>query len=338
MAVPPDRAHILRKGIEPGKSLAIEVGPLDRPVLGKPKFNVRYVDFADTQTLKTKYADDPGVGHVAEVDLIWDGHEPLTKVVDGGLFDAVVAAHVIEHVPDPVGWLAKFAQILRPGGLINLAIPDKRVTFDVNRRLTDIGDLVDAFVRQAAQPTFGQIYDFHTRSVVPADAMMLWSGQVEYSQTARSTEFAREVLTDCRNMRPDSPYVDVHCNVFTPSSFVDLIAKLSELELIDFTIAELVPTKPNTIEFYVRLERIDSGSSLEEISRLREEGLRRARAAVESAPAPVPYMADKPEVTSKLFVVSEREQHFVELGRQAVARARRILGPPRRRLRKLRHR
>ena len=41
-------------------------------------------------------------------------------------FDAVTMSHSIEHVHDPVAWLAEVRRILKPGGVLSLATPNTR--------------------------------------------------------------------------------------------------------------------------------------------------------------------------------------------------------------------
>ncbi len=43
-----------------------------------------------------------------------------------GSFDAVTMSHSIEHVHDPVAWLAEVRRVLRPGGRLALATPNTR--------------------------------------------------------------------------------------------------------------------------------------------------------------------------------------------------------------------
>ena len=62
--------------------------------------------------------------------------------IDNASQDFVIANHVLEHVQDPLRALRSLARILRPGGIAYLALPDKRFTFDKERRVTSLEHLV----------------------------------------------------------------------------------------------------------------------------------------------------------------------------------------------------
>ena len=57
------------------------------------------------------------------------GHDVRVGTVDGadlprGGFDAVVASHVLEHVPNPVQFLQALAKQARPGGVLAVEVPN----------------------------------------------------------------------------------------------------------------------------------------------------------------------------------------------------------------------
>lgn len=326
------RAHALRQGIQPGISAAVEIGPLDKPVLTKPEFCVRYLDFASTEQLAAKYADDPNVNTVVDVDVLWDGSNSLSDVLGDDKVDAVVASHVFEHVPDPIGWLRNLAYALRPGGVVALAIPDKRFTFDINRRLSETSDLLDAFLRQAKVASYAQIYDFHTKAI-PADAALLWAGLVDYTGGVRGGDLDREAFQMCVDLCDGGPYIDAHCHTFTPQSFVDVIAQLSEFDVIDYTILDVIPTQRNTIEFYARLERLDPALTVEDRRAKQHQGIESALKAI--AAGPIPADASRihndaiPEPGS--FKVSDQERRMIMAKRRAVKILRSALRPRRKR-------
>src|ERR1700722_3107279 len=127
----------------------LEIGPLTAPRVRKSEGDVLYVDHMDAEGLRRKYADDPvlqgTLDHIVEIDYVMGDGRGIPEVVgDHAPFDYVVAAHLIEHIPDPITWLMDIAAVLRPGGILSLVVPDKRFTFDINRQTTEIGDLVDA--------------------------------------------------------------------------------------------------------------------------------------------------------------------------------------------------
>ncbi len=56
--------------------------------------------------------------------------------------DFIVANHFIEHTEDPIGTIAAHLERLRGGGILFMAVPDKRYTFDSGRELTKIEHLL----------------------------------------------------------------------------------------------------------------------------------------------------------------------------------------------------
>jgi SAM-dependent methyltransferase len=51
-------------------------------------------------------------------------HDSLDELVAGGGFDVVTLWHSFEHLPDPIGELARAAELLGAGGLLIVAVPD----------------------------------------------------------------------------------------------------------------------------------------------------------------------------------------------------------------------
>jgi SAM-dependent methyltransferase len=111
----------------------IEIGALHNPLEVPRSARVRYVDHLPVEGLREHYpelADAP----LVEVDVLDDG-ERLATVPDGTQ-DFVIANHFLEHCQDPLGALANMIRVLRSGGVLYLAVPDKRFTFDVDRPVT----------------------------------------------------------------------------------------------------------------------------------------------------------------------------------------------------------
>jgi SAM-dependent methyltransferase len=91
------------------------------------------VDHLPVEGLRQHYpelADAP----LVDVDVLDDG-ERLATIADRTQ-DFVIANHFLEHCEDPLGALGNMIRVLRPGGVLYLAVPDKRYTFDAQRPVT----------------------------------------------------------------------------------------------------------------------------------------------------------------------------------------------------------
>ncbi len=67
-------------------------------------------------------------------DMIDDGETLST--IDSASQDFVIANHFLEHCENPIQTLRNFLRVLKDGGILYMAVPDKRFTFDVDRPVT----------------------------------------------------------------------------------------------------------------------------------------------------------------------------------------------------------
>lgn len=116
----------------------IEIGALHMPLAVPEGASVRYVDRSSVADLRTHYPE-LAAHDLTEIDIIDDG-EALTSIADESL-DFVIANHFIEHTQDPIGAIKAHLRVLRPDGVLYMAVPDKRFTFDVDRPVTPLAHL-----------------------------------------------------------------------------------------------------------------------------------------------------------------------------------------------------
>lgn len=246
-----DRRERILEHIDVERGRGLEFGPLDRPVVRTSDGDVRYIDHQSTSGLRAKYADHPlvDVGSIVDVDHVLDGR-PLVELVDAD-FDYVIASHVMEHVPDPVGWLVELSEVLRPGGLISLVVPDMRTTFDCGRPLTAPSDLLAAHMEQRSAPTVEQVIEHHLFALRRGDRIA-WGEPVDRGELepVHDTDY----VMDRAARACQGEYVDVHCWVFTPESFLMNITVLQRLGRVGVQARSVAPGDG---EFFVTLEVTD---------------------------------------------------------------------------------
>lgn len=114
----------------------IEIGALDKPLTVPAGVRVTYVDRLDMDGLRRHY---PNLSQFVTVDRIDDG-ETLATFADASQ-DFIIANHFLEHAQNPIGTLERHLQVLLPGGILYLAVPDQRWTFDRRRPLTSLEHL-----------------------------------------------------------------------------------------------------------------------------------------------------------------------------------------------------
>jgi len=247
-----NRSESILHGLALETSKILEIGPLYKPLLWKGVHDVYYLDHLNTSELRAKYKDDPSVPAEAiiDVDFVQTGRNLAEAAAPRGPYDIVVASHVIEHVPDLVHWLWSIGEVLKPGGTLCLAVPDKRFTFDMLRRLTTIKDIDEAWAERRWRPPLDIVCDSY-RNSVGMEASAVWNGTLD--SDAIAIGWPAEIVNRWIERHQNNEYVDVHCWVFTPWSFLALIGKIAAKYQLPLGLRYFWNTQPYEEEFHVQL-------------------------------------------------------------------------------------
>lgn len=208
----------------------IEIGALHKPLPLPPAANVQYVDRMPTAELRKHYPelrDWP----LVEPHIVDDG-EKLTTISDNSL-DFVIANHFIEHTEDPLSTIANHLRVLKPGGILYMAVPDKRQTFDIDREVTPI----DHIVRDRREGP-------------------LVSRAEHYADWARHVDKAEDVAAHAQALMERS--YSIHFHVWTPEAFRELLQHARDEEGLPFDVEELVQ---NGFEFICILRKTAQAQS-----------------------------------------------------------------------------
>ncbi|VFU07813.1 methyltransferase domain-containing protein [Methylocella tundrae] len=241
------RSHFLYH-VDPLTTHGLEIGAFDLPLVEPMEGRCDFADWNTAQYLRDIAKPDTGHNPDFVVPINYNLLEGYDQVPDG--YDWVAAAHVIEHVPDIIGWLKQIATKLKPGGILFLIIPDKRYIFDIYRQESTFTDALVAHKSAFKHPSFAQVFDhfyYHAPGLVARD---VWIGNslpgpmlnfANAFSIAEKAELAYEV--------------DAHCWVLTPDSFSALTQSLSNSQMINLRPLDLHPTVFGGLDFSVVLQK-----------------------------------------------------------------------------------
>ena len=272
----------------------LEIGPYFNPIAPKAAgYRATTLDVFPTAELRRKAAIDPNiprdqVSAIEEVDLVGSASDVAdlarARYGDDQCFDWIVSSHNIEHVPNPIRFLQQCAAVLRPEGVLRLAIPDKRFCFDHFRPLTDTSELLQAYHENRTQPTAYQV--FREESLRSERGR----GRV-WRPVRRNVPLYREWFGSGGTV--PTHYIDTHCWAFTPESFEMTILDLGAFGLLSLVIDAITDTCGH--EFFVDLRRpaVPIAIGEDEYHAAREWLLRRCidgRSAPRARPAGVRFV------------------------------------------------
>jgi hypothetical protein len=235
----------------------IEIGPSFNPVAPKAEgWNSFSIDHTTREGLIEKYKGEGSVdvSKIEDVNFVWNGG-PLSDCVPAdlhGSFDIFIASHVIEHTPDLIAFLDAAKTLLGPGGIVALAVPDKRYCFDYFQPLTTTGQVLEAHAARRSRHIASMAFDYIANSV-KSDGIVAWgqhpSNNIEYPEWA-NLRGAKDLFLSALS---SSDYIDIHTWRFVPASFELLFLDLARLGETDWRIDHISPAMG--CEFMTRLRR-----------------------------------------------------------------------------------
>jgi SAM-dependent methyltransferase len=210
----------------------IEIGALCYPTLFKNESDVLYLDRISTTQLYDEFAADYPNEKIMNVDIV-SHDQPLRDILKDQHFDYFIANHVIEHIPDIIGWLSDIYDLLNDDGFIFLAVPDKRFTFDQKRMETSCGHI---------------IMDYETGGICDAaehiiDALLYHEQQPEIN------------LSEIKAGRYNFIH---HHHVFNYETFLELIiTPLLKLKYLKYSVVEYSHSTALGYEFVIILQKVN---------------------------------------------------------------------------------
>ena len=241
-----------------GRGRGLEIGPLHNASVLREHGDVDYLDVFPRDQLLKNYEGHLNVDpdRIPEIDFaLHDGErvrsipETLTGVAP---YDWVMASHVIEHVPDVIGWLDQVAQVTVDGAALVLVVPDRRYCFDLHRPGTTVGQLLQAYEAGDVVPSVRAVYDYK-RGHAGVRAPDIWAGRVAgYEKRIYTLEQVQEQVDLARK----GEYVDGHVWTFTPGSLLEQLVELRDLGLSQWRVESMKATRRDENEFFMVLRRL----------------------------------------------------------------------------------
>ncbi|MDH5527968.1 MAG: class I SAM-dependent methyltransferase [Nitrospirota bacterium] len=245
------RQKKLLSWINPQELTGLEIGPFDRPIVDRKMGQVKYLDFFSESEIREKYAHTPErvMENIVSLDYVIKSGK--FRDVINERFDYIVASHVIEHVPNMLGWLRSLEEILNPSGRVFLVVPDRRFTFDIDRPATSLGEIIENDYLNRERPSPRSAFDqyYYHRQVRAHDA---WVNPDMAKQVVKTHTMEQNLSFFERSK---TEYIDCHCNVFSGDEFVEIVDQTRALNLHGLSIEQVGYTEKYTLEFYSLLRR-----------------------------------------------------------------------------------
>jgi SAM-dependent methyltransferase len=214
----------------------LEIGAMHLPLSLPPGARVRYVDRCSREIAARRFPElDPS--RIVDPDIIDDGFTLHSIGADSQQF--VIGNHVLEHAPNPLQVLERWWQVLRPSGILFVAVPLHDRSFDRGRRLTPVEHIVQDYeiAKHQGPATLAARNADHYRewaSIAEPRTRRLAHPQTPEEQANRANALAAEGA-------------EIHFHTFSVESFGDLMRTFADRPQTKSTVLELVELRDEVL-------------------------------------------------------------------------------------------
>jgi SAM-dependent methyltransferase len=218
------------------RGTGVEIGAHTRPIEGiRPIYVDKFKEYAGDQCLADYYGDASSL-----------------PFHDNSL-DYVASSHVLEHVANPIRALCEWYRVLRPGGVIYMIVPDRRLTFDHGREVTTVEHMFQDYLGAVTDCDPTHIDEFMDRCDMAMHSPSLTPEERDPERERLRAIYHAEIGAGRE--------INIHCHVFEPHSVRELLERLRihpatrlRLSIVDH--AERFPDRaPNGFLFVVSVHK-----------------------------------------------------------------------------------
>ena len=159
-----DSGHSMASYRETGlarlRGRGLEIGAMHNPTVVHAGCAVEYFDVVTREEAMKLFPEVPPESFKIDPKYVGDVDKIGLSIIADGEFDFAILNHVIEHVANPIRLIAELFRVVKRGGHVVLACPDKRHTFDKNRDLTTFDHMLEEYVAGASEVTDDHYLDF----------------------------------------------------------------------------------------------------------------------------------------------------------------------------------
>jgi SAM-dependent methyltransferase len=213
----------------------VEIGALHQPLRIPSGVRIRHVDHRSWEQNVESFPELDS-REMVHVDFVTDGF--TLEGVPSDEFDFLIANHVLEHTPDPIGALIQWRRVLKSSGILFCALPKVNASFDKGRQVTTYDHMAEDY-RLYQSRNFDSIKERNK------DHYLEWLSVCEPAIFKRPPVSAEEMIERVDKMLGNGD--EIHFHTFTAASVRDMFIQVGKAVLPGLRILEIVETRKEVI-------------------------------------------------------------------------------------------